>query len=347
MSWKVCVIGHFGLNENLLNGQTIKTKIITQELERQLSPRNVLKIDTHNIKGKLIKVSTLVRKGMKNSENIIMMPAHNGIRFFSPLLFALNFIYPTKLHYIVIGGWLPQFLENRKLLSSILKKFDGIYVETNTMKRKLEQMGFKNVFVMPNCKELSILKKSEIEYDLPKPYRLCTFSRVMKEKGIEDAIKAVLDVNRIYGENIFSLDIYGQIDDNYKEDFFEMKKSFPNNIRYCGSVPFDKTTQILKKYYALLFPTQFYTEGIPGTIIDAYASGVPVIASRWESFSDLIEDNEVGYGYQFGDLNELEKILLQVIDNPIELNKMRIKCIDKAYLYNSSNVVGKFIRERL
>ena len=32
----VCIIGHFGFAKNLLNGQTVKTKIITKELEKQL-----------------------------------------------------------------------------------------------------------------------------------------------------------------------------------------------------------------------------------------------------------------------------------------------------------------------
>ena len=44
---KVCVIGHFGFNKNLLNGQTVKTKIIAKELSSSLGEDQVLKIDTH------------------------------------------------------------------------------------------------------------------------------------------------------------------------------------------------------------------------------------------------------------------------------------------------------------
>lgn len=40
---KVCVIGHFGFKENLLNGQTIKTKIVTDELQAQLGDDQVVK----------------------------------------------------------------------------------------------------------------------------------------------------------------------------------------------------------------------------------------------------------------------------------------------------------------
>ena len=47
MSVKVSVLGHFGEGENLLNGQTVKTKITTEALEAQLGHRQVHKIDTH------------------------------------------------------------------------------------------------------------------------------------------------------------------------------------------------------------------------------------------------------------------------------------------------------------
>lgn len=42
-----CVIGHFGAGKNFLDGQTIKTKIITTELQNQLGAEHVAKYDTH------------------------------------------------------------------------------------------------------------------------------------------------------------------------------------------------------------------------------------------------------------------------------------------------------------
>lgn len=47
MRVKVSVLGHFGEGINLLNGQTVKTKIITEELQKQFGQDQVLKIDTH------------------------------------------------------------------------------------------------------------------------------------------------------------------------------------------------------------------------------------------------------------------------------------------------------------
>lgn len=329
---KVCVIGHFAYGKNYLDGQTVKTKIVTKELKQQLGKDEIMTIDTHGGSKKLLKLLFQLPHVMKKVENIIIMPAHNGIRFFAPLLAFFNNFFHIKLHYVVIGGWLPEFLESRKELQNSLKKFNGIYVETNTMKNNLEKLGFKNVYILPNCKELNILKEDELIYATSKPFKLCTFSRVMKEKGIEDAVNAVEKINKQYGETIFTLDIYGQVDSSQVEWFENLKEKFSNDIKYKGLVPFDQSINVLKEYYALLFPTHFYTEGIPGTIIDAYASGVPVISAKWESFEDLVND-KVGYGYSFGNNSELVKILQNAVIDSKKIGMMKKNCIKEAKKY--------------
>ena len=185
---KVSVLGHFGRGETLLNGQTVKTKIITEELQRRLGRKQVLKIDTRGGWKTFLKAPFQSFYALKSSRNILIFPAQNGLRVYVPLLsFFRLFFKNRRLHYVVIGGWLPSFLTKRKTLTKVLKKFDGIYVETATMKDALETLDLKNVFIMPNCKKLNILKENELVYNTFEPYRLCTFSRVMKKKGIEDA----------------------------------------------------------------------------------------------------------------------------------------------------------------
>jgi len=340
---RVCVIGHFGFGENLLNGQTVKTKIITKELEKQLGKNQVGTIDSRGGFQNMIKLFWQVGQAMKRFDNVIMLPAHNGVRFFSPLLVFWKKLYRSKIHYAVIGGWLASFAQKHKLLCTILKKFDNIFVETSTMKMALENLGFKNITVIPNCKDLYVLKEDELVYSHSEPYKLCTFSRVMEEKGIEDAITAIKEVNEKFEQTIFELDIYGQVDERYVERFKTIQLDFPEYIQYKGLVSFEKSVEVLKDYYALLFPTKFYTEGIPGTIIDAYASGIPVVSSRWESFSDIIEDGIVGRGYSFDDYDDLVNVLMEIAENPNCFLQMKKNCLKKAINYVSANVVRKMI----
>lgn len=332
---KVCVIGHFAYGKNYLDGQTVKTKIVTKELKQQLGKDEIMTIDTHGGSKKLLKLLFQLPHVMKKVENIIIMPAHNGIRFFAPLLAFFNNFFHIKLHYVVIGGWLPEFLESRKELQKSLKRFSGIYVETNTMKNNLEKLGFKNVYILPNCKELNILKEDELIYATSKPFKLCTFSRVMKEKGIEDAVNAVEEINKQYGESIFTLDIYGQVDPSQAEWFENLKKKVSNDIKYKGLVPFDQSTNVLKEYYALLFPTYYEGEGFAGTLIDAMAAGVPVIASNWRYNKEIIHNGENGLLIEDDLLNSLNYIF----HNYKEWINLRKNCLELAKKYQPEHVI--------
>lgn len=309
---KVCVIGHFGFGEELLNGQTVKTKIITKELKKQFGTDEISVIDTHGGKKEIFKLIFNIHQAIKKSKNIIMMPAQNGVQFFSPLLYFCNYFYHKRIHYVVIGGWLPELLEKKTWLKKYLKKFYGIYVETNTMKLALEKQGFKNIYIMANCKELHILKDNELIFSYAEPYKLCTFSRVMKQKGIEDAIEAVIQVNNKMGKVIFSLDIYGQIDSEQIEWFKDTMKNVPTYINYCGEVPFDKSTDVLRDYFALLFPTYYFGEGFAGTLIDALAVGIPVVASDWRYNPDIVKENKTGYIFKTKDLQDFQSKLMEL-----------------------------------
>ena len=339
---KVCVVGHFAKGKNLLNGQTIKTKIITTELENLLGKDQVEIIDTHGGIKAYIKLPFQIFMALKSCYNIVIFPAHNGVKVIVPIINVLNIFFKKGCHYVVIGGWLPELIKSKKILKSMLKRLNGIYVETNTMKNNLLNQGFSNVRVMPNCKDIKILNEDELIYSNSEPYRLCTFSRVMKEKGIEEAINAVTFINRLYGRTVYTLDIYGQVDPNNKEWFCDILNNLPSYIQYKGFIPYDKSVEELKSYFALLFPTLFYTEGIPGTVIDAYAAGVPVISSKWESFSDIIDDGVTGMGFGFNCMDEFHNILMTVAETPEILNRMKVNCLQKASEYSTHDVVRLF-----
>lgn len=330
---KVCVIGHFGFGENLLNGQTIKTKNVTRELEKQYGVDQIIKIDTHGGVKALPQIIMRMIVAFKYSENVVIFPAHNGVKIFVPLCNILNTIFKKKVHYIVIGGWLPSFLNGKYFLKRNLMHFDGIYVETNTMKKALMQLGLNNVIILKNFKDIEILHEEELQMVYEKPYKICTFSRVILEKGIEDIVNTVISINKKNREPIYCLDIYGPIDAKQEEWFDKLKNNFPSYISYKGLVSADKSVEVLKNYFLLAFPTKFYTEGIPGTILDAYAAGVPVIASRWENFFDVIEEGKTGIGYEFDNQKELETILEKISSTPQIIIEKKHKCIEKAREY--------------
>ena len=343
---KVAIVGHFAFGKEFLDGQTVKTRILAQELERVYGKKNIKTIDTHGNKLKMMWSVVKSVFSMLTCKNIVILPAHNGVRVFVPVLSKFAGISKCKLHYAVIGGWLPEYIENKNGIKKGLKKFHGVYVETLAMKKALEEMGYENILVMPNCKNLNILKEDELVYTTEKPYKLCTFSRVMKEKGIEDAVNAVKAVNEKYGETVYTLDIYGQVDSGQEEWFEELKASFPDCIKYGGLVPFDKSTDVLKDYFALLFPTYYAGEGFAGTVIDALAAGVPIVASDWRYNSEVVNNDTTGKLFETGNAKEFTDILDEMFLNADNWNKLKLNCIREAEEYLPKNVVdimvGKF-----
>ena len=121
-----------------------------------------------------------------------------------------------------------------------------------------------------------------------------------------------------------------------------MQEHFPENIRYCGCVDATKSTEVLREYDALLFPTKFPTEGLPGTLIDAYSAGLPVISAKWNSFSDFVEDGKTGIGYTQCNYDELIATLRRILETPSILTDMKKNCLRKAKEY-SADTVGKHI----
>ncbi len=333
---KVCVCGAFLFSDPsgvAGGGQGIKTRELAKELKREYG--DVYCIDTC---GRLNKAMLFIRLlyALLVYKNIIILPAHNGVLLETHFLKYANKLFKRGLYYVVIGGWLQDFLKNHKKTAKALHEFDGIYVETKTMYDALCDMGYDNIHIMNNFKSLNIIDEKELVMNFTIPLPLAYFARVTEMKGLGDAVKIINEINKESENPLYKLDIYGPIDDVDRSWFENLKSEFTQYIEYKGEVPFEKSVDVLKNYFGLLFPTKFFTEGIPGTIIDAYAAGLPVISSKWKSYNDVIENGITGVGYEFGNIGELKKKLIDISGDTSNFLLMRNKCLQKAIEYTPS-----------
>jgi len=329
---KVCVLGHFGFGKELINGQTIKTKTLANTFDEVFGRENVLKIDTHGGIKALFLLPIQVTYALFSCENVVLLPAQRGVQLIVPLVSLLNRIFHRNTYYSVIGGWLPELIKKRKMLKYSLSRLTKIWVETTTLLKRLENSGLNNVQVVPNFKKIHILSETELIFHQTEPLPLCSFSRVNKKKGIEDAVDAVNKINKKNGRQVFSLDIYGPIDKGEMQWYEEIQHKFTEGISYKGVIPPEESVNVIKNYYALLFPTQYFTEGVPASIIDSYSAGVPVVCSQWESFADVVVEGKTGISFDFGSTDGLLEAL-EKVKNPSTLNEMKINCIVEAQKY--------------
>lgn len=336
---KTLIVGAFGFNVNDTGGQPVKTRELYYALKEKFKEEDIDYIETIGWKKHPFSLALDFFKKAKSSKNIIMLPAQRGVKVFSRLLVLSKRIYKNKIFYDVIGGWLGDKLSKHKKLKNILLKFDGIWVETTIMKDALNKQGLDNIYVVRNFKNLKPVTNN-IKID-DNSLKLCTFSRVMKIKGISDAIYVVTKLNK-EGLDI-KLDIYGHISDDYVNEFEELRKNFDEKIRYMGEAKPSKSVNILINYNLLLFPTRYLGEGLPGTIIDAYFAGLPVLSAKWPSYNDIVIEGITGIGFEMFNIKDLEDKLKYIYNNKYLLKEMSGNCLTKAQEFSKDKVVEQII----
>jgi len=344
MTFEFGICGTFDFEENYTGGQSIKTREFYLALKDSVANDNIKIVESTSWKENPIYFIISLISLFRNYNKIIISVAQNGIRILIPFCSLLNLLFRRNLYYLSIGGWLPRFTKRRKWLASFLKMFDKIFVETKVMKTALEAQGFKNIEILENFKLIEPLNESEVKFVDSKEFQICFFSRIMREKGIEDAIQVVEKINKNSNYSKCFLDIYGPISSEYENNFHKLIDSSSKAIRYCGKVHPSESVKILKKYDIQLFPTHYFTEGIPGSIIDSFFAAVPVIASRWASFEEVIDDGLDGIGYKFMDNEDFYLKLNWLINNSELINQMKKNCLKKASRYRAENIIHNFLK---
>jgi glycosyltransferase involved in cell wall biosynthesis len=94
------------------------------------------------------------------------------------------------------------------------------------------------------------------------------------------------------------------------------------SIEYLGHRPSDEVYSLMGAANALIFPSQWY-EGLPRTIIESFAKGTPVIASRLGSMPELIDDGNTGLLFEPGDDKDLADKVEVFLSDPGMRARMR------------------------
>lgn len=345
MKDKVGIIGHFGANENKYDGQTVKTKNLAMLLESAVD-MTIIKADTYYFRKNPIKLLLDTLRCVFTCDHVFLLVAENGMKFYLPFLYYLNKVAHCKIYHYVIGSELLELVKNNHRLVKYLNALDANWFEYESGTRYLRSQGVSNAFTLSNFKMLEPVEKA-VPYDSEEGiFRFCTFSRVMEEKGITDAIEAISRINAANGNIVATLDIYGPIEAGYADKLEQLLLENRDCASYKGTVNSQKSVDILKDYYALLFPTKWPGEGVPGTIIDSFAAGLPIIASDWNANRELIENKKQGILYPNDEIQTLENAVHWAILHKDELAHMRTQSRETFTAYMPETIL-KVIFEKM
>ena len=339
-STNIVILGHLGGRREFNDGQTVKTISIYNALNKY-DAFKVSSIDTYYLKHNPFKFLFDFCYSLFCYKKYIVLLSDKGRKYFFPILFFMS-ICGKEIYHYAIGGRLAREVQSNKKWVRYISSFRYNWLESKELSRQLQELGIKNAVYLPNFKNIGILSKKNMNYTYSLPFRLCTFSRVVKEKGIEDAIEAVKEINFEAEEQLVTLDIYGPVSSEYLERFNSIL-STTSDCRYCGVIPADESVRVLKDYYLLLFPTHWRHEGIPGTIIDSLSAGVPVIARNWQYCKEMITNGYNGYVYDFDKPEKLKDTIIYAINHKEETINMKSNCLEVAINYSEEHVLHQIL----
>lgn len=100
----------------------------------------------------------------------------------------------------------------------------------------------------------------------------------------------------------------------------EVKQSAPL-VKPLGSLKTEEVREWMSSSSALILPSVWY-EGFPMVIVEAYACGLPIIASRIGALAELIEDGVTGLLFNPGDADDLANKIQWASQHPEKIKEM-------------------------
>lgn len=87
------------------------------------------------------------------------------------------------------------------------------------------------------------------------------------------------------------------------------------NVKFTGHLPRHQVIEAMKEARFLIFPSEQY-ENLPLTIIEAFACGIPVVASKLGAMQEVIEDGRTGIFFKPGDATDLARAATRAWEQP-------------------------------
>lgn len=136
------------------------------------------------------------------------------------------------------------------------------------------------------------------EYIDSVPIRFAFISRVMREKGIDQFLTTAEHIRSKFDNTEFN--IYGFCEQSYEGKIKEFETR--GIVNYHGKN--QNISEVLKNSHCLLHPS-FYPEGLSNVLLEACATGRPIITTNRAGCREVVEHGINGYIVKQEDSNDL------------------------------------------
>lgn len=210
-----------------------------------------------------------------------------------------------------LGNMTCSFIANSQVVASWLPDKQDVSVIPNFVR--------SNTLASKKLPESNQLKVVVLSSNLPK-------------KGIEDIIKVARLCSEEDSRIVFEL--YGP-ENSFVQNW--RKKGLPENLNFCGYA--EDARQVIDGAHCVLNLSHF-KESFGRTVLEAMASGRPVVAYRWGALTELIDDT-CGILKDFGDIQGVADSLINLANNREKLTSLGIGGFTKAKRNYTEDAVSK------
>lgn len=164
--------------------------------------------------------------------------------------------------------------------------------------------------------DICINDKMPLSY---KKLRIVFIGRISHFKGVKMLIEAIREI----ASEMIILDIYGESGENqnYINECRSLASSI-DNVQLMGRVRPENVISIMSAYDLLVLPSTF-SEMSPLVIREAFAAGIPVLASDSMGAKEQIQDGVNGWLFRMNDNEDLKAKLKMLVENPELIEKAK------------------------
>jgi glycosyltransferase involved in cell wall biosynthesis len=226
---------------------------------------------------------------------------------------------------ILTKTWIKQFL--RPILSTsvnlierlLLKKVFVIFAEKSYKKDYVWVKKHEDILNMPDVENLFKLKLTKKD-----KFTLGYIGGVSDVRGSLSTIEAMKKLkDKGYDVN---LECIGPIEHYHEQEINHLIKKYNlDGLKLYGYLPPEKGWEIIAQCHvglAVLKPIPNYYESYPTKMFEYMALGLPVIASNFPIYKEIIEKNNCGICVDPLNVEEIADAVKWIIDHPEEAKRM-------------------------
>ena len=246
------------------------------------------------------------------------------------------------LPYIVSlrGGDVPGFRPyDFKLVHTLLsplirlvwKKADEIVANSKGLRLLAEDFAPQlPIHIIPNGVDIHRFSPDERDWE---PAHLLFTGRVVYQKGLDILVGALASLK----DKKWHLTIVG--DGPYREELHSLahEKGIHDRITFAGWVDKGRILDYYQEATLFVFPSRH--EGMPNSVLEAMAMGLPVVASDISGNRELVQDQKTGLLHPSRDTQSLTGALAAVIDDQNlrrEMGKRSRKRIEEQFTWKQT-----------